>query len=108
MPSCQVACRLRSFAAPGAFRSPVAHHEEERRMRHAKWVALLAVLSIVPQVQAQAFKKAERTERRIARLMDQLRDEMWAYRQELDFFRRAPEYPELVELRYRLRGQSIR
>jgi hypothetical protein len=40
--------------------------------------------------------------------MDQLREEMWAYRQELDFFRRAPEYSELVELRYRLRGQAIR
>jgi len=77
-------------------------------MRYAKWVALLAVLSLVPQAQAQALKKAERTERRITRLMDQLRDEMWAYRQELDFFRRAPEYSELVELRYRLRGQAIR
>jgi hypothetical protein len=70
-------------------------------MRHAQWMVLLALLSIAPQVQAQAFKKAERTERRIAQLMDRLREEMWAYRQELDFFRRAPEYAELVELRYR-------
>jgi hypothetical protein len=76
-------------------------------MRHAKWVALLAVLSLVPGAQAQALKKAERTERRIARLMDRLRDQMWAYRQELDFFQRAPEYAELVELRYQLRGQAI-
>ena len=40
--------------------------------------------------------------------MDRLRDEMWAYRQELDFFQRAPEYNQLIELRYRLRGLAIR
>src|SRR4051794_17651559 len=77
-------------------------------MRHARWVALLALLGLAPQAHGQSPKRAERTERRIARLMDRLRDEMWAYRQELDFFRRAPEYAGLVELRHRLRGLAIR
>jgi len=76
-------------------------------MGQVKWAALLAVLSFVPQP-AQAQRVGDRTERRVARLMDGLRDEMWAYRQELDFFRRAPEYNRLVDLRYRLRGQAIR
>ena len=40
--------------------------------------------------------------------MDRLRDEMWAYRQELGFFQRAPEYNQLIELRYQLRGLAIR
>jgi len=75
-------------------------------MRKVKWTALLAVLTLVPPlVQAQ---KTDREERRIARLMDQLREEMWSYRQQLDFFRRAPEYQQLVDLRYRLRGLAIR
>jgi hypothetical protein len=39
--------------------------------------------------------------------MDRLRDEMWAFRQELDFFRRAPEFNQLVELRYQLRNFAI-
>ena len=39
--------------------------------------------------------------------MDRLRDEMWAYRQELDFFRKAPEYNKLVDLRYQLRAFAI-
>jgi hypothetical protein len=73
-------------------------------MRKANWVALLVVLILVPASPAQ---RPARTERQIARLMDRLRDEMWAYRQELDFFRRAPEYRQLVELRYRIRGLAI-
>ena len=40
--------------------------------------------------------------------MDRLRDEMWAYRQDLSFFQRAPEYNQLIELRYQLRGLAIR
>jgi hypothetical protein len=40
--------------------------------------------------------------------MERLRDEMWAYRQELNFFQRAPEYDDLVELRYQLRGLAMR
>src|SRR4051812_35772719 len=46
--------------------------------------------------------------RREARLMDRLRDEMWAYRQELNFFQRAPEYQQLVDLRYTLRELAMR
>ncbi len=40
--------------------------------------------------------------------MDRLRDEMWAYRQDLNYFQRAPEYNQLIELRYQLRGLAIR
>jgi len=40
--------------------------------------------------------------------MDRLRDEMWAYRQELAFFQRAPEYNNLIELRYQLRELAMR
>ena len=74
-------------------------------MQRVKWAVLFAALVLVPQA-AQAQK--DRTERRVARLMDHLRDEMWLYRQELDFFRRAPEYPQLVDLRYRVRGLASR
>src|SRR5262245_11452395 len=74
-------------------------------MRQVKWVALLALLCLVPQpAEAQRGIK----ERRIARLMDQLRDELWSYRRELNFFRRAREYNRLVDLRYQLRGLAIR
>jgi hypothetical protein len=45
-------------------------------------------------------------ERRIHRLMEELREEMWQYRQGLDFFARAPEYNTLVELRWRLRNSA--
>jgi hypothetical protein len=73
-------------------------------MRHARW-ALLALLTFVPQSRAQQVD--EDTERRIVRVMDRLRDEMYAYRQELEFFRRAPEYNDLIELRYRLRSLAV-
>jgi hypothetical protein len=75
-------------------------------MRQVKWVTLVVVLITVPQ--PAPAQKPGRTERRIGRLMGELRDEMWAYRRELEFFRRAPEYGQLVELRYRLRAQAIR
>lgn len=74
-------------------------------MRHTGWAALLTLLSFVPQAQAQQVD--DDTERRIVRLMDRLRDEMYAYRQELTFFQRAPEYNDLVELRYRLRSLAM-
>jgi hypothetical protein len=75
-------------------------------MRQLKWAVLVVLLGLVPQL-AQAQRDG-RTERRIARLMDDLRSDMWSYRQELDFFRRAPEYEQLVDLRYRIRGLAIR
>jgi hypothetical protein len=74
-------------------------------MRHARWAALLTVLSFVPQAHAQ--RSDFQQERRVERLMDRLRDEMYSYRQELNFFQRAPEYNELVELRYQLRNLAI-
>ncbi len=73
-------------------------------MRRVKWAVLVAVLGLVPQP-AQAQRERER---RVDRLMDRLREELWSYRQEVDFFRRAPEYARLVDLRYRLRGLAIR
>jgi hypothetical protein len=76
-------------------------------MRQLKWVILLAVITLLPRA-AQAQRTDDRTERRVGRLMDRLREEMWSYRQELDFFRRAPEHPKLVELRWRLRVLAVR
>src|SRR5947209_17589235 len=75
-------------------------------MRQVKWAALLVLVGLAP-LPAQA-QRVERAERRVDRLMDRLREEMWSYRRELDFFRRAPEYPRLVDLRYQIREQAIR
>lgn len=82
-------------------------------MRHRNWIGTLALAVVMAQpalaqVPRGPIPKGDRTERRVDRMMDQLREEMWAYRQELDFFRRAPEYEKLVDLRYRLRGLAIR
>jgi hypothetical protein len=81
-------------------------------MRQVKWVALVAVLALVPQLaRAQPRdreERRERDERGVARLMDRLRDEMWDHRRELNFFQRAPEYRELVDLRYHLRSEAMR
>lgn len=77
-------------------------------MRAMKWTVLLASVVLVGSPAAAEAQGDRREERRIARLMDRLREEMWSYRQELDFFRRAPEYPQLVDLRHRLRGQAVR
>ena len=102
-------------------------------MRHAKWAALLAVVCLFPHsawaqrpfqppprpfqppprpIQPPGFAPPPRGDdrggRRIDRLMDRLRDEMWAYRQDLNYFQRAPEYNQLIELRYQLRGLAIR
>src|SRR4028118_473773 len=74
-------------------------------MRHAQWAALLTLLAFVPQARAQQVD--DDTERRIVRVIDRLRDEMYSYRQELEFFRRAPEYNDLIELRYRLRTLAM-
>ena len=53
-----------------------------------------------PQVPAQPSvppqRPDDRADRRIARLMDRLREEMWNYRQELEFFRNAPAYEQLA------------
>jgi len=78
-------------------------------MRRAKWTALMGVICLVPvTARAQPPAQQQRVERRIAVLMEELRTEMWAYRQELDFFQRTPEYPTLVDLRFKLRDQAIR
>jgi hypothetical protein len=76
-------------------------------MRQARWIALLvpALAGLIPQTAgAQVFAP----QRRIAALMDQLREQMWVYRQELNFFQRAPEYEQLLELRYHLRNKAVR
>lgn len=72
-------------------------------MRPLKWLVLVTVLGLVGQPAA-----GQRGERRIGPLMDRLREELWAYRQELDFFRRAPEYRQLVDLRYDIREMARR
>ena len=95
-------------------------------MRQAKWAALMAVVCFSPlsawaqrpiqpprrPIQPPGFAPPSREDdqgmRRTARLMDRLRDEMYAYRQDLSFFQRAPEYNQLLELRYQLRGLAIR
>jgi len=76
-------------------------------MRRILGAALPAVLLFLPQP-APAQRPTPVEERRISRLMDKLRDEMWDYRRDLDFFRRTPEYTQLVDLRFRLRGQAMR
>src|SRR4051794_37209032 len=74
-------------------------------MRQARWIALLAVAGLAPQTaDAQVFQP----QRRIAALMDQLREQMWVYRQELNFFQRAPEYERWRELRYPPRNKPVR
>jgi len=71
-------------------------------MRRAKWTALMGVICLVPvTARAQPPAQQQRVERRIAVLMEELRTEMWAYR-------RTPEYPTLVDLRFKLRDQAIR
>src|SRR3954467_13221946 len=75
-------------------------------MRRATWIAMLVVAAVAPQAaKGQGF--GGRPERRIPVLMDQLREQMWAFRQDLDFFQRAPEYPQLVEQRHHLRNKAI-
>lgn len=75
-----------------------------------KRIALIAALATVgfapPPAQAQGPQNAG-GDRRAAQLMDQLRNELWAFRQELEFFRRAPEYQQLVDLRYQIRNFAI-
>lgn len=47
------------------------------------------------------------SDRRVAHLMDRLRDELWSFRQELEFFRSVPDYQRLIELRYQVRNYAI-
>ena len=76
-------------------------------MRRIALMAALATIGFAPQpAQAQGLQN-DAGDRRAARLMDLLRDELWAFRQELEFFRRAPEYPQLVDLRYQIRNFAI-
>lgn len=72
-------------------------------MRRCSFLVLLAITALAPRV-ADAQQPGDR---RVARLMDRLRDEMWTYRQELNYFQRAPEYRQLVELRYQLRTAAM-
>jgi len=66
----------------------------------------LAALILAPvTARAQAFDRDAHG--RVIWMMERLRDQMWTYRQELDFFQRAPEYQQLVDLRYRLRGLAV-
>jgi hypothetical protein len=80
-------------------------------VRRLAITALMATAFLAPRP-AQAQRGFDRggpgDERNIARLMDRLRDEMWAYRQELDVFRNTPVFVRLVDLRYALREQAIR
>jgi hypothetical protein len=75
-------------------------------------LAAAVVLIFAPYANAQTRgdrpQKRFRTEQKIGRLMDSLREEMWAYRQELEPFRGTPDYPELIESRFRLRNLAIR
>lgn len=77
-------------------------------MKHAILTVAVALI-FAPHARGQDRpQKKFRTERKIDRLMDSLREEMWAYRQELEPFRATPDYPELIESRYRLRNLAIR
>lgn len=77
-------------------------------MRRATWTTALTLLAFTqPSADAQVTKADVRDDRRAARLMDQLREEMWTYRKDLDFFQKAPEYAQLVDLRHQLRGLAI-
>jgi len=68
-------------------------------------MVLLGLLGLLPQgAQSQGVGVQPG---RVVWLMERLRDQMWTYRQELNFFQRAPEYQQLVELRYRLRGLAM-
>lgn len=77
-------------------------------MRRIAWGALLVVVASAPlPAQAQQRGQSASGDPRVARLTDELREEMWGFRQELDFFRQVPEYSQLVELRYQIRTQAI-
>ncbi len=87
-------------------------------MRIVQWPVVLLILAASPvpgraQPQVPSQRPAppnrpdDRSDRRVARLMDRLREEMWSYRQELEFFRQAPEYQQLVDLRYQLRNEAV-
>ena len=71
-------------------------------MRRNRGLAVLA--GVMLAVLGGGLVQAQ--ERRIHRLMEELREEMWQYRQGLDFFSRAPEYNTLVDLRWRLRNSA--
>lgn len=86
-------------------------------MRHVRWFVLPALIGlftqsagaqIQTQFQTQAQRDLSRQDRRLGRLLDQLREYAWSYRQELNFFQRAPEYETLVALRYHLRNKAAR
>ena len=76
-------------------------------MRRIALIAALATIGFAPRPAQAQRPQFDGGERRAARLMDRLRDEMWAFRQELDYFRRAPEYQQLIDLRYRIRNFAI-
>ena len=70
-------------------------------------IAALATIVFAPRPAQAQRPQFDGGDRRAAVLMDRLRDEMWAFRQELEYFRRAPEYQELVDLRYQIRNFAI-
>jgi len=76
-------------------------------MRQAGYLAVIVLASLAPQA-AKAQVQAVEPERRLGILLDRFREQAWTYRQELEFFQRAPEYQQLVGLRYDLRNKAIR
>lgn len=76
-------------------------------MRRIALIAALATIGFAPRPAQAQGPQTDAGDRRAARLMDLLRDELWAFRQELEFFRRAPEYQQLVDLRYQIRNFAI-
>lgn len=84
-------------------------------MRHVRPFILMALMGLVAQTaeaqiqpQTQFQRGPSRQDRRLGSLLDQLREYAWSYRQELNFFQRAPEYEALVALRYHLRNKAAR
>jgi hypothetical protein len=76
-------------------------------MRRDRWLILLMGV-VLFGVAGPAARAQDRKERRIARLMDELREEMWEFRRGLNYFSRAPEYNRLVDLRWDLRNSATR
>lgn len=76
-------------------------------MRQTGCLVLIVLASFVSQP-AKAQVEAVGQDRRLGILLERFRDQAWSYRQELDFFQRAPEYQPLIGLRYDLRNKAVR
>lgn len=75
-------------------------------MRRRRWMAVFAVLCVVPVVSNAQDKETRKAKRKIAEVLTDFNGQMQGYQRELKYFERVAAFRPLFDLHTKLLGQA--